>query len=190
MSSPVTEPSARAQAATALLITCGADTTEHPGGTLLAHLHRVQTLLATWGARPTLQLAGLCHAFYGTDGFPAALLDLSERPRLTEAIGQEAEELVYFYASCDRTATYPTLTATHAHAHAHFHDRFTGKKFTPPLPQLRDFAELTAANELDLAHANPDFRAKHGPDLLTLLTRFRPLLSENAWQQTRTTLTH
>lgn len=48
----------------------GAEDIPHPGGTLLAHLRRVRTRLASWDARPALQLAGLCHAFYGTDGFP------------------------------------------------------------------------------------------------------------------------
>ncbi|MFP3992278.1 hypothetical protein U9R90_33385 [Streptomyces sp. E11-3] len=180
----MTNPTTATQAATALLITCGAETIQHPGGTLLAHLHRVQALLADWGARPALQLAGLCHAFYGTDGFPTALLDLAERPRLTAAIGQEAEDLVYFYASCDRATSYPTL----ASPNAPFRDRFTGEELTPSLTQRRDFAELTAANELDLARVNPAFREEHGPDLLALLTRFRPLLTGNAWQATTSTL--
>ncbi|AXE90295.1 hypothetical protein C1703_35230 [Streptomyces sp. Go-475] len=42
----------------------------------------------------------------------------------------------------------------------------------------RDFAELSAANELDLARIEPAFRAKWGSELLALFTRFRPLLSQ------------
>jgi hypothetical protein len=38
-------------------------------------------------ARPALQLAGLCHAFYGTDGFPGALLPLDRRGELAAAVG-------------------------------------------------------------------------------------------------------
>ena len=38
--------------AIALLSELGAETLDHPGGTLLAHLRRVQEQLATWGARP------------------------------------------------------------------------------------------------------------------------------------------
>ncbi|WP_208026504.1 DUF6817 domain-containing protein [Streptomyces sp. Tu 3180] len=60
--------------ARALLERCGAATVVHPGGTLLAHLDRVRTLLASRQARPALQPAGSCHAFHGTDGFPGALL--------------------------------------------------------------------------------------------------------------------
>lgn len=169
-------PAASGQAI-ALLRELGAAGIAHPGGTLLAHLQRVQEQLAVWDARPALQLAGLCHAFYGTDGFPVALLSLDRRDELAAAIGVEAEGIVYLYASCDRKATYPTL----ADADASFHDRFTGRARIPE-PQLRrDFAELSAANELDIARIDPTFREKWGSELLALFTRFRPLLSQPAW---------
>ncbi|MFE0509701.1 DUF6817 domain-containing protein [Streptomyces sp. NPDC058964] len=154
----------------------GAGAVPHPGGTLLAHLDRVHDRLAGWGARPALRLAGLCHAAYGTDGFPSALLPLDRRPELRTVIGTEAEAIVYFYASCDRRATYPTLTDHNSR----FHDRFTGGALLPAPRLLRDFTELTAANELDLVHRDPAFRERHGPALFGLFTRFRPLLSEPA----------
>ncbi|MFB6618200.1 DUF6817 domain-containing protein [Streptomyces sp. NPDC085524] len=163
--------------AIALLKELGAETTKHSGGTLLTHLLRVEALLAAWGARPVLQTAALCHAFYGTDGLPLSLLELSERARLVEVIGAEAEGLVYFYASCDRKASYPTLAAPDE-ASVTFRDRFTGEEFTPSLQQRRDFAELTVANELDLAKVNASFRERNGADLLELFTRWTPLLSE------------
>ncbi|MDN3028828.1 DUF6817 domain-containing protein [Streptomyces sp. S.PB5] len=163
--------------ADALLRELGAEGIPHPGGTLLTHLHRVRTRLTTWNARPTLQLAGLCHAFYGTDGFPTALLSLDRRADLVAAIGEDAEAIVYSYASCNRKPTYPAL----ANPVAPFHDRFTGGTHVPALPLRQDLAELTAANELDLATQDPTFRARHGTDLLALFTHFRPLLSEPAW---------
>ncbi|MFD6418175.1 DUF6817 domain-containing protein [Streptomyces sp. NPDC060194] len=162
--------------ATALLMAAGAETIEHPGGTLLAHLRRVHDQLGAWGGRPALRLAGLCHAFYGTEGFPAQLLPLDERTKLAAAIGEEAEEIVYFYGSCDRSASYPALTE----ADGVFRDRFTGECFTPSLRRRQDLAELTAANELDLARISLPFRARWGGALLELFTRFDPLLSEAA----------
>ncbi|MFJ3875909.1 DUF6817 domain-containing protein [Streptomyces sp. NPDC090077] len=161
----------------ALLKEVGAETTKHSGGTLLTHLLRVEALVASWGARPALRTAALCHAFYGTDGLPLVLLELSERDRLAEAIGTEAEELVYFYASCDREASYPGLAAPDG-AEATFRDRFTGEEFTPSPQQRRDFAELTVANELDLAKVNDSFRERNGAALQELFTRWEPLLSE------------
>ncbi|MET9829007.1 DUF6817 domain-containing protein [Streptomyces sp. NPDC006385] len=163
--------------ARSLLEDLGAGTLPHPGGTLLAHLRRVRSRLAGWGARPALQLAGLCHALYGTDGFPTALLSLDRRGEVAEAIGAEAESIVYFYAACDREATYPAL----ADRGSGFRDRFTGHSHTPEPGLRRDLAEVTAANELDLADHDPEFRVRYGADLLDLFHRFRPLLSPSAW---------
>ncbi|MFF8785128.1 DUF6817 domain-containing protein [Streptomyces sp. NPDC015125] len=180
MSVPLTATSQ----AIALLGELGAQTLDHPGGTLLAHLCRVRKQLASWGARPALQLAGLCHAFYGTDGFPVPLLPLDRRAELAAVIGSEAEATVYLYAGCDRRFSYPTLQEPDAA----FRDRFTGRTVVPDLGQRRDFAELSAANELDIARVDPAFRAASGAALLTLFTRLRPLLSEPAWQDCRTVL--
>jgi len=157
---------------------------QHPGGTLTAHLKRVKALLDSWGARPALAAAGLCHAFYGTDGFPTALLNLEHRADLVKAIGPEAEEMVYCYASCDRKASYRSL----ADEDGRFVDRFTGTQFIPGAQRRRDFAELTAANELDLVVVSPDIRARYGPGLLDLFTQWRPLLSDPAWAHCRNLL--
>jgi hypothetical protein len=105
-----------------MLKDANAEGIEHPGGTLLAHLKRVEALLASWEGRPALRAAGLCHAFYGTDGFPVPLLDLAHRADVAQAIGADAEALVHLYASCDRKATYRTL----AEDDAILLDRFTG----------------------------------------------------------------
>ncbi|MDQ0941948.1 DUF6817 domain-containing protein [Streptomyces sp. V1I1] len=173
-----------ARAARQLLRDRGAETLDHPGGTLLAHLERVRHLLARWNARPALQLAGLCHAFYGTDGFAPVLLAPDQRSRLEAVIGSEAESIVYIYASCDRQATYPVLTDRAMR----FRDRFTSRSYTSTLEQRKDFAELTAANELDIACIDSDFRERWGADLLELFTRLRPLLSPSAWQDCKAVL--
>lgn len=167
-----------------LLAVRGAAGISHPGGTLLAHLQRVHALLAQWGARPVVQLAGLYHAFYGTDGFATALGSPSRRDELAEIVGQEAERLVYFYASCDRRFSYPCL----AEPAGRFKDRFTGAVLRPPMSLRRNFAELTAANELDIAAVSPDFRTQAGPGLLRLFTSWENLLSGPAWRSVQTTL--
>jgi hypothetical protein len=162
----------------------GANEIPHPGGTLLAHLERVHALLGQWGASPVVRLAGLCHAYYGTDGFPTALGDIAQREELAAIIGEEAERLVYFYASCDRQFSYPHL----GKPEGPFKDRFTGTVLFPPLPLLRGFAELTAANELDVLQANSSLRAQYGPGLLRLFTSWRKLLSDPAWRAVQMTL--
>ncbi|MFI1651390.1 DUF6817 domain-containing protein [Streptomyces avidinii] len=170
--------------AVAWLRELGAQEVAHPGGTLLAHLERVRELLASWGARPAVQRAGLCHAFYGTDGFPTALLPLDRRAELAAVIGAEAEEIVYVYAACDRAASYPTL----AGEEPAFRDRFTGRVHSPAVQLRRDLAELSAANELDLARIDPAFREAYGSELLALFTRWRGLLGEPARRECRAVL--
>ncbi|MEW9530051.1 DUF6817 domain-containing protein [Microbispora sp. NPDC049125] len=168
-----------------LLRQLGAETVPHPGGTLLDHLIRVRDRLVRWNAVPALQAAGLCHAFYGTDGFPTALVGLGDRDRLVEVSGHEAEKLVYWYGACDRTHVYPQLGAADP---IEFRDRFTGRTAPVAAAELAWFAELTAANELDLADHDADFAAAYGPDLLNLFTRARPLLSTAAWTDCQTIL--
>ncbi|MEU9303629.1 DUF6817 domain-containing protein [Streptomyces sp. NPDC048269] len=167
--------------AVAWLRELGAERIANPGGTLFTHLVRVRELLADWGARPALRQAGLCHAFYGTDGFATALLPVTRRAELAAAIGTEAEAIVYFYASFDRTASYPLF----GDGEAAVRDRFTGLVHCPAPSLRRDFAELTAANELDLARNDRAFREEYGAELLSLFGRLRGLLSEPAWRECR-----
>ena len=165
------------------LLSRGAGRLPHPGGTLHEHLRRVGALLADWGADKDLQAAGLCHACYGTDGFGEALMPLSERPVLADLIGARAEWLVYVYGSCDRGAVYPALARP---GPVPFRDRFTGRTYRLPAEDARAFAELTAANELDVVRYNPDLAARHGAALRRLFAGARARLTEaaaQAWSQ-------
>lgn len=156
----------------------GADRMPHPGGTLLEHLRRVARVLATWGAEPAVQLAGLCHAAYGTDGFDGSLLDSTERGLLAALIGDRAEALVHLYASCDRATVYPRLGTGLPMV---FRDRFTGREHTPPEADVRALVEITASNELDVLAHDPGLAERHGPALYRLFARSHELLSCAAW---------
>ncbi|MDQ2811128.1 MAG: hypothetical protein M3Z75_04420, partial [Actinomycetota bacterium] len=144
------------------LLSRGAGEMPHPGGTLYEHLVRVAALLAEWGADPDLQVAGLCHASYGTDGYPDALLGPGERPVLAALAGARAESLVYLYGSCERAAVYPALGSPGPVA---FRDRFTGRTRTPPERDICAFTELTAANELDVLRHNAALASRYGAAL-------------------------
>jgi len=163
--------------ALAFLEAHGAGAIEHPGGTLLAHVCRTADLLVNWGASPALIVAGLCHATYGTDGFPTALLPTSRRRDLVEVIGATAEAIVYFYASCDRAMFLPQLGR---HEPPRFRDRFTRAEFHPDSGMVRQFVELTFANELDIAAHSPAFAHVYGFRLVELFSRCRALASEAA----------
>jgi len=120
----------------------------HLNGTLLDHLLATEELLCSWGSSPELCLAGLCHATYGTDGFAPFLVSWDDRPLLAEVVGVDVEAIVYLYAACDRGVVYPQLAGA---GPVQFRDRFRRQTFEASGAELRDFADLTLANELDIA---------------------------------------
>ncbi|HKY05157.1 MAG TPA: hypothetical protein VJQ56_09715 [Blastocatellia bacterium] len=123
----------------------------HVNSNLLSHLEGTYELLREWGSPAQLCLAGLCHAVYGTYGFELRLLDISQRSQLRDLIGAGAEEIVYFYASCDRQYLYPQIGRRSG---LWFRDRFNGAEFVPDGPLFESFLELTFANELELVRAD------------------------------------
>jgi esterase len=163
---------ARDAVAIEYLADLGADGIEHPGGTLLEHLRRVAELLADWGARPGVVLAGLYHAVYGTDGFPTRLRSLDQRQEVAERIGTEAEAIVYRYASCDRAFLF-SQPATERR----IRDRFTREVAGIGEEAFHDLLELTFANELDLINASPKFAADNGETIVKALRPFCELVS-------------
>jgi hypothetical protein len=165
-----------------LLESRGAATIEHPGGTLLAHLVRTSRILERWGASPDLVAAGLCHAAYGTDGFPQALLRLDERPKLTRIIGRRAELIVYMYCSADRADLHPQLADTHEGPVIH-RDRFDGRVSEPTAALVRAYAELTFANELDILGISEAFAKEHGRAIRKMLTPWRRYVTDAAWAE-------
>lgn len=162
----------------AFLTDRGAAELGHPGGTLLAHLRRTHDVLSSWGARPALALAGLAHAAYGTDGFDHGLIDVADRETLAAVVGAEAEEIIYRYGSCERAAVYRQLSA--GAPEIVFTDRFTGTSAPAPTSAVRDFAELTIANELDVLAHNDELRQRHGEALHRLFAACTPYASPAA----------
>ena len=160
---------------TALLRGACAEQTDHPGGTLADHLDRTGAALDAWGAEPWVVDAGRVHAAYGTDGFPHPLPGVTPE-RVVAAVGARSESLVDLYCHCRRAESYRTFLG----AAPAVIDRRDGARRALDRVQLRAFAELTVANELDvLAHA-PDLRQRHGPALAKLFASWRPLVGRRA----------
>jgi len=162
----------------------GAEAIEHPGGTLYAHLQRVQQRLARLGAPHTVQLAAGTHAVYGTDGFDVTLLGLDERSVLAELIGADAEELVYRYGACDRHRTWDTFPAT-----ARVWNRFTGESEVLDSTDMQAFTDLSLVNEPDVAENAPGFLDQYGDYFRRLTEAWAPLLSPPVLQDARRVLT-
>jgi hypothetical protein len=148
---------AHRDAALAFLAEPGTAQTPHIFGDLRTHLEGVESLVMAWGGSDLLALVALGHATYGTDGFPPHILELGDREVLAAVIGEEAEALVYFYASCDRSFFYPQLEDPELGLdRLRFRDRFTATELQPSGTDVTQFVDLTYANESELAAASPD----------------------------------
>jgi hypothetical protein len=159
------------------LLAFGADAFPHVAGALAPHLLRTASLLQRWGNRPALCLAGLYHAVYGTDGIRGSLVGLDRRGAIADVIGSDAESIAYRYGACDRDVFHPRIGTN---ASLQFVDRFTRSEYPIEDAALRDFCELTLANELELAQSSDAFLAKHRGALGGLAARMRPFVSANA----------
>ena len=141
-----------------------AGVTPHLFGDLLTHLLGTEAP----GGSELLAMAALGHAAYGTDGFEEHFLSTAERPALAAVIGNEAEALVYFSASCDPDVFYPQLESGIGSAELSFRDRFTGACFTPARDLVTHFVDFTYADEEEPAASSPG-----GPAEWTWLADFR-----------------
>jgi Domain of unknown function (DUF6817) len=149
----------------------------HVNGTFLRHLEGVRELLRAWSARESLCQAGLFHSVYGTAGFGVVALGVSERSRLSGAIGQEAEEIVYLFCACDREVLYARLRNGEDFD---YRDRFTGEARRLKPAELRDLCELTMADQLELLQVRPPEDPDEYERKFRKLTLLRPYVTEGA----------
>lgn len=184
-------PKARLATSTALpspdsrLLALGAGAFDHVNGSLALHLQGTEALLRRWGNREALCLAGLYHAVYGTDGIQGSLVGIDRRAAIAQVIGSEAESAAYRYGACARAVFHPRIGTSDQ---LRFADRFTKSEYSITESALRDFCELTLANELELAISGEAFRAEYGAELVTFFDRMRGLVSDAAVRAYRRTL--
>ena len=164
------------------LVAFGAGAFPHVSGSLARHLVETERLLRSWKSRDALCLAGLYHAVYGTDGIRGSLAGLDRRSAVVAIIGAEAEALAYLYGACARATFHPRIGTPDQ---LRFADRFTASEYLIGEPALRDFCELTVANEIELALASDAFRVEYAAELSALFRRMEGLVSaecERAWR--------
>ncbi len=154
---------------------------QHLDGSLMEHLKGTKRILEQWGASVDLQDAGLYHAAYGTAGFSQNLVSVDQRESIASVIGKDAEVIVYQYCACDRESFFSRIGYG---SNPIFPNRFTAESYTLSDSMLRDFCELTAANEIEIAIDNPVFLEQYGAELKELFIRMAPYLSRLAQQRT------
>ncbi|MBV1921703.1 MAG: hypothetical protein KUG73_13575 [Pseudomonadales bacterium] len=152
---------------------------QHLDGSLIDHLKGTQEILEKWGASISLQDAGLYHAAYGTAGFSQSLVSTDQREKIADVIGATAEEIVYQYCASDRETFFSRIGRDLSPI---FPNRFTGESYVLSERMLRDFCELTAANEIEISIDNPKFLDRYGAELNDLFIQMAPYLSDVAQQ--------
>jgi hypothetical protein len=150
----------------------GAETIDHPGGTLYAHLGRVHDRLAELGHGRDVCLAGLAHAAYGTDGFDVTLCDPADREPLRTLVGARAEALIHTYGGCDRSATWAEFGRTRRVV-----DRWSGQSVVLSEEDATAFADLSIVNELDVSEQDPSIAARYGAYFRTVFSSWQSLAS-------------
>jgi hypothetical protein len=155
----------------------GAGDFGHLNGSLEQHFVGVRRILESWGADQTLTRAGLFHAAYGTAAFTPVMVSLDRRGEIGRLIGSAAETIVYTYCACDRGSFWPQIGRSDA---VIFRDRFTGEARSIDGHELRQYCELTCANEIEIASNDPKFVEHYGAQLGALFDRWIGLLSAPA----------
>ncbi|MEY2977416.1 MAG: DUF6817 domain-containing protein [Prochlorotrichaceae cyanobacterium] len=81
----------------------GTNSTEHLNKrSLYSHLLGTYRILKKWNAPEQVCLAGLYHSIYGTYNYRKCVVNLEQRDIIEDAIGVDAEKLVYYYCLEDR----------------------------------------------------------------------------------------
>jgi len=172
------------QQALDLLEEIGAEDTDHPRGTLSEHLRGTYDVLVGWGCERDVCLAGLYHSVYGTEVFETVTVALDARDKVREAIGTDAERLVYLYCALARESLYDNLS-TGGPPYC-VRSRLEGTEFRLTRDEYAGLLTIDLANRLEqLPHSRPS-REQFVEDRSRYLAAI-PLLPPSAVTQLRST---
>lgn len=149
----------------------------HLNGSLMDHLVGTAKLLTSWAARDELVDAGLFHAAYGTAAFDQTMISVKHRHKVAVIVGASSEQIIYNYCACDRNFVWPQFGLADK---VIFRDRFTESNINIDEQGLRDFCELTVANEIEIAHKDESFIEQYSSELKELFGCMSPYLTKEA----------
>lgn len=99
------------KAALALLASRGAAELAHGAErTLGDHLRGTMRILSHWRQPSEVVAAGLLHSVYSTDIYRQTLIPLAERKTVAAAVGERAEQLVYFFGTIQRNSFFRAVS--------------------------------------------------------------------------------
>ena len=141
------------------LRTHGAGAMQHSGSNLLEHLLGTYTILRGWNAREALCDAGLFHSVYGTESYQETAIPLKLREQTREIIGEEAEELAYFFGMMQRKVFRENFELESDFRIRH---RISGEQIPITHRQFRDLVDIEVANGLEMVRRLPKEEQKRG----------------------------
>lgn len=118
----------------------------HSGRRLLDHLAGTAVLLEQWGCREASCDAGLFHSVYGTEHFGSVTIAETERHRVRELIGAEAENLAWLFGLLTRASFDANLGRK---TNLHLLDRRNGAMIPISETIWHDLLDITFANTLE-----------------------------------------
>ena len=80
------------------------------------HLLGVMSVLSSWSQPRYLQVAGLFHSIYGTEGFQGHATPYSLRDAVRDKIGRDAEQFAYWFCVIDRQTVDKSLPSLQGEA--------------------------------------------------------------------------
>ena len=125
----------------------------HSGRSQLLHLIGTAELLLQWGCSMDLVKGGLCHNIYGTEGLAHGRALASDRARITELIGCEAEAWAHLYGVHRRESLWQNIERTHEF---NVIDRHTETSIPLDFEKVSGLITLTLANWLEQMPRLPD----------------------------------
>ncbi|GMH82234.1 hypothetical protein TrVE_jg11814 [Triparma verrucosa] len=88
------------------------DGVKHTGGPSFdEHLKGVMLVLRAWNCSKSVQLSGLFHSIYGTEGFQGHSIPFTRRSEIKKKIGDRAETLAYTFCVVDRLSVDESVKA-------------------------------------------------------------------------------
>ena len=157
--------------------------TKHTGGrTLFDHLKGTYDLLKSWDNQGDVCMAGLCHSIYGTQIFKHISANITERPKIQEVIGKQAEELAYLFCASDRKFLYDNFDIDATKEKIMFSDVIAKKVYPSSLGKFKSLIEIGLANNLEQIPFCDNVPTDYLLKMVHLWTKAAPFLSNPAYK--------
>jgi hypothetical protein len=120
---------------------------KHSGRTFYDHLKGTYDLLTQRHAPDYVCIAGLFHSIYGTNAFQRQSVLLSERDKIIEVIGPQAERLAFIFCCCDRPRVF--VNAVRKGPPYQIVNRHDGSLMPLSVTDMSDLLDIEVANLVD-----------------------------------------